>query len=1190
MTFSLAQPLNTQERLALQYFGIRTVSSNQAAIYVIQTPDVDSLHTRAVGLSDTNNLHSTLESSEPVGQEFTFHAIVRDNGYPHQLSSRAKITVRVQDVNDMAPAIFVSFLNTAAADAIGTPLQDYSTGSLATERNRGLVLENVERAFIAFVNVQDFDSGPWGQVQCRTNNEAFLLVPVTEAGLDAKHSFPVDSFSQLHQPVTTASANSGDMGFKLLAVKPFDREKTSEVSFHIICVDNPSSTVTTYMNQFGAYPTQTASHNYNAGGLSGAPVQLTGTSAVRVIVADENDNPPVFLRNQYTFALDEVDGSIMGSSFLTEFKKFVGQVTASDPDPTSKLAYLLDSSSDDTFSIDKETGKLYSKRPFDREQLVQLSRSTGQPTINGVQVKVEPDGSVYLVPTVTVTDGLHNVSTSVRVLIQDVNDNVPVFAKLNYEFTVPENEQPVQSSTVGVVEAQDADVGWNAQITYRLLDIHEQSSERFKKDLFDHQRLPSRSCFTVSSKSGQLRLLRKLDREQQTHHIFYVLAIDNPKEESSDMPWKFRDTAMTDSLRTVWVSHTATATVTIIVADVNDNAPKITHPPSHGVVNVEAGTLAGHNLFTVVAEDPDAGENGTVRYTLALATFERVRQSSTSGDNSSVDQPQAALLGANEETHQRSLFSIDETTGMVFAVEKLAEQTATYLLVIGAHDLGKPEQRRVTSTVTVRIQNSQLHQALSAGHHEMLKHETYPDVHKMRISTSDMEKSVFEGTDQYSLHVRKTEAEKFRVAERHLLKDNNLDHANGRNGYGNVAPRGRYLSLADRTVVIILATIFTLLLMITVVLVLLIKRRRDQEHHRGAIQKTNYDCQPTNNAMKVELLHAATKSPGNSSHVMVDGTNVSYSPNTTVEFASLSRMRPILLHEGQEELRENSDTLDYDTRLYGKHNVYHTDGIMSVISSGCNDYQQVLPTNLFTPSLPTSVRNKTETAQDVSLAEKRNMCNSVELLTLPGMFREGCNSTRKEPAIQPVRVLRSVAKVDFCPHPLHAYSRPVDSPEQPNNNQRTQNDRRYQTIGSLSPDVNVIPARLKNSQLHQQMNVIGLPNLSQNFLTNSESISRTSEDKCASREASQRAVGKKGGCSEVCDRTDSFTGVKSMVSLNVKRSGELRDNQWNAIRANHQHEHHSNETEDETTVDEVDENALSRHTKTFTSTKGVSFV
>ncbi|KAA3682051.1 protocadherin delta 1 [Paragonimus westermani] len=704
MTFSLAQPLNTQERLALQYFGIRTVSSNQAAIYVIQTPDVDSLHIRAAGLGDINTVQSNSESSGPVGQEFTFHAIVRDNGYPHQLSSRAKITVRVQDVNDMAPAIFVSFLNTAAADTVGTHRQDYSTGSLATERNRGLVLENVERAFIAFVNVQDFDSGPWGQVQCRTNNDAFLLVPVTEAGLDTKNSFPVDSFSQLHQSVTTASMNSGEVGFKLLAVKPFDREKTSEVSFHIICVDNPSSTATTYMNQFGAYSTQTASHNYNAGGLSGVPVQLTGTSAVRVIVTDENDNPPVFLRNQYMFILDEFDGSVVGSSFLTEFKKFIGQIAASDPDTTSKLTYHLDSNSGDTFSIDKETGKLYSKRPFDREQLVLLSHSTGQPTINGVQVMVEPDGSVYLVPVVTVTDGLHNVSTIVRVLIQDVNDNVPMFTKTNYEFTVPENEQPVQSSTVGLVEAQDADVGWNAQITYRLLDIHEQSTGRFKKDLFDHQRLSGRSCFTVSSKSGQLRLLRKLDREQQTHHIFYVLAIDNPKEEFSDMPWKFRDTAMTDSSRKVWVSHTATATVTIIVADVNDNAPKITYPPSHGVVNVESGTLAGHNLFTVVAEDPDAGENGTVRYTLTLATFERVRQSSTSGNNSSTDQPQAALLGANRDTQQRNLFSIDETTGMVFAVEKLVEQSATYLLVIGAHDLGKPEQRKITSTVTVRIQ------------------------------------------------------------------------------------------------------------------------------------------------------------------------------------------------------------------------------------------------------------------------------------------------------------------------------------------------------------------------------------------------------------------------------------------------------------------------------------------------------
>lgn len=476
-----------------------------------------------------------------------------------------------------------------------------------------------------------------------------------------------------------------------------------------------------YATAVGSYYTSSSQTGFTSSNPTAGAIQLTGTALVRILITDENDNVPVFTRTQYTFAMDEADGSVGRSTVImaTDTQLFVGRVSASDQDSTSHVTYSLPEDLATHFRIESESGKIYALSQFDREEIVHKMKLGDYPQSETFRAEVEHDKMVYLHFPVFSTDGLHNSSAKVRLLIRDVNDNPPVFSKTQYEFVVPENEQPIQSGSIGTVEAQDEDADANAQIIYQIYDVTDSIPMTGKSVVANQStravRFGNNNIFTISAKSGHLHLIRKLDREKQSHHIFYVLAIDNPVNVHMDRTWPTGSSQM-DGKTHLRKSHTATATVTVIVADMNDNAPTITYPPPHGVINVESGAPAGHNLFTVIAHDPDAGDNGTIRFTLSVANFDRAaKHQSELGEHSTgtsaeiVEKSSSTSSAASPSTSsdtdastKSGLFSIDAVTGIVFLAEKITDQSANYLLVIGAHDLGHPHQRKSTTTVTVR--------------------------------------------------------------------------------------------------------------------------------------------------------------------------------------------------------------------------------------------------------------------------------------------------------------------------------------------------------------------------------------------------------------------------------------------------------------------------------------------------------
>ncbi|XP_040042590.2 protocadherin-23 [Gasterosteus aculeatus] len=167
-------------------------------------------------------------------------------------------------------------------------------------------------------------------------------------------------------------------------------------------------------------------------------------------------------------------------------------------------------------------------------------------------------------------------SAAVLVLVLDVNDNPPAFGSEVYHFTVPEGSSP--RGLVGTVKAVDEDSGKNAQLSYILL-----TDGKF---------------FRINSKTGEIINWVALDREQHSQHSLKVMVTDNGRPRLN-----------------------ATAAVHILVTDLNDNAPQFTHLPASKELNVQiwAGLPAGSLVTNMFAKDLDAGENGTVTFSLVAA-------------------------------------------------------------------------------------------------------------------------------------------------------------------------------------------------------------------------------------------------------------------------------------------------------------------------------------------------------------------------------------------------------------------------------------------------------------------------------------------------------------------------------------------------------------------------------------------
>ncbi|XP_028278698.1 cadherin-23 [Parambassis ranga] len=221
-----------------------------------------------------------------------------------------------------------------------------------------------------------------------------------------------------------------------------------------------------------------------------------------------------------------------------------------------------------------------------------------------------PNGMIYL--TVMARDGGNpalNSTVSVTVEVIDENDNPPEFSRQSYIVKIPENI--IAGATVLLVNATDLDASrefGQASLIYSL----EGSSQ-----------------FRLNSRSGEITTTALLDRELKSEYILIIRAVDGgvgPQQK------------------------TGIATVNITILDINDNAPVWRDEPYDA--NVVEMSPINTDVISVLAVDPDNGENGTVTYSISPenpfytinSNTGKIRTSGVTLDRESTNPRNAALM------------------------------------------------------------------------------------------------------------------------------------------------------------------------------------------------------------------------------------------------------------------------------------------------------------------------------------------------------------------------------------------------------------------------------------------------------------------------------------------------------------------------------------------------------------------
>ncbi|XP_069130300.1 protocadherin Fat 1-like isoform X3 [Argopecten irradians] len=213
------------------------------------------------------------------------------------------------------------------------------------------------------------------------------------------------------------------------------------------------------------------------GSDQGTP-SLSSETVLRVLLQDENDNPPEFVRNSYSETLEE---NVKPGTWLTQV-----EATSKDIGQNAVMTYsIVAGNRQEKFSLNPDTGSLYVLGELDYEITHQ-----------------------YILTIVARDRGVVPLSSTAYVTINvtDVNDNTPAFTQASYSVRVNESEKV--SSIVVRVSASDADSPPNSVLTYSISD----------GDRLDN--------FEINPKDGTIRIKTPLDRESLSRIVLMVKAMD----------------------------------------------------------------------------------------------------------------------------------------------------------------------------------------------------------------------------------------------------------------------------------------------------------------------------------------------------------------------------------------------------------------------------------------------------------------------------------------------------------------------------------------------------------------------------------------------------------------------------------------------------------------------------------------
>uniref|UniRef100_A0A8C6KUR1 Cadherin 22 n=1 Tax=Nothobranchius furzeri TaxID=105023 RepID=A0A8C6KUR1_NOTFU len=276
-------------------------------------------------------------------------------------------------------------------------------------------------------------------------------------------------------------------------------------------------------------------------------------------VQDINDSEPQFLEGPYIGSVAEL--SPIGTSVM--------KVTASDADdPTygssARVVYsVLDG--ERFFTVDKHTGIIMTA-------VADLDRET-QDRYELVVKATDMAGQM---------GGLSG-STTVTIVITDVNDNPPRFTQKMNQFSV--SEGAAVGTPVGRVIATDADMGENTDMSYLIKD----GGELFKVTT------------DLETQEAVVSIKKPLDFESKQTHNVVVEAVNKHVDPRFVDLGSFRDQTI----------------VRVSVSDIDE--PPIFQPADGTIMEVQEDAKVGSVVGIVTARDPDV-TNKPVRFSIDRTT------------------------------------------------------------------------------------------------------------------------------------------------------------------------------------------------------------------------------------------------------------------------------------------------------------------------------------------------------------------------------------------------------------------------------------------------------------------------------------------------------------------------------------------------------------------------------------------
>jgi hypothetical protein len=274
--------------------------------------------------------------------------------------------------------------------------------------------------------------------------------------------------------------------------------------------------------------------------------------------------PPHFTKDEWFVEVEETDGhKLPDAPILT--------VTVNDDDEINNFQYKIIESSGygaDKFAMVKNTdgtGSLKVVQPLDFEDPMQM---------NGFRFRIQVKDDEKI----SDNDKNHIAHSWVIVKLKDINDNTPKFKKPFIEASVYENADI--GKILGTFKAIDLDKAGKGRLTFMI----NRTSDRNRQ-------------FAISQ-DGVVTIQRPLDREANARHDLEILAIDD------GVP-----------------PRTATASLTVIVKDINDNAPEFAqtyrpivpeNAPPRKIIEIQAidkdDTLRGNGAPFHFRLDPSASD------------------------------------------------------------------------------------------------------------------------------------------------------------------------------------------------------------------------------------------------------------------------------------------------------------------------------------------------------------------------------------------------------------------------------------------------------------------------------------------------------------------------------------------------------------------------------------------------------